>query len=286
MSNWYITPSHNDILHYGVLGMKWGVRRYQNKDGSLTSKGKEHYNQDNSNILKDKVKVEKTKLTTGQKVAIGAAAVAIAAAAIGGMYVYKKENLTTGPIQEFNYGKILDVNNMSDKSKTLQKGTTIQRISSKSVEDYAGEGKRIYASYLSKDKALYKAVMPEVLESWKRRGIVSGDSNTYVHTMKLAKDLKLASDKDIAEAYLKVTGRDKVDAGQLTTFMMNVDTRNPYAKSFIDELSNRGYDGMIDQNDKGWSKEPLIIFNPNNNIENHTSHKLSNIEKFISVLKT
>lgn len=31
------------LIHYGILGMKWGVRRYQNKDGSLTSAGKKRY---------------------------------------------------------------------------------------------------------------------------------------------------------------------------------------------------------------------------------------------------
>lgn len=33
----------NEFNHHGIKGMRWGVRRYQNKDGSLTSAGKKRY---------------------------------------------------------------------------------------------------------------------------------------------------------------------------------------------------------------------------------------------------
>lgn len=35
--------SDNYLQHFGIKGMKWGVRRYQNKDGTLTPNGKKRY---------------------------------------------------------------------------------------------------------------------------------------------------------------------------------------------------------------------------------------------------
>ena len=38
--------STSELYHWGIKGMKWGVRRYQNKDGTLTPAGKKRYAED------------------------------------------------------------------------------------------------------------------------------------------------------------------------------------------------------------------------------------------------
>lgn len=41
MSNYVVR--NGELYHWGIKGMKWGVRRYQNKDGTLTPAGEQHY---------------------------------------------------------------------------------------------------------------------------------------------------------------------------------------------------------------------------------------------------
>ena len=51
---------NTELYHWGIKGMKWGVRRYRNEDGSLTAAGKKRY-ADQEPVHEDYAKVHDNK---------------------------------------------------------------------------------------------------------------------------------------------------------------------------------------------------------------------------------
>ena len=60
---------HDELTHWGIKGQKWGQRRYQNKDGSLTPAGQKRYNKEVEKLKKEtaKVKAEQKALAIKKK---------------------------------------------------------------------------------------------------------------------------------------------------------------------------------------------------------------------------
>ena len=54
------TTESNYLMHYGVKGMQWGIRNYQNADGTLTAEGRAHYGMNSTRVGGHNVLYNKT----------------------------------------------------------------------------------------------------------------------------------------------------------------------------------------------------------------------------------
>ena len=144
--------SNSELYHHGVKGMKWGVRRYQNKDRSLTTSGKRRYSDEN--------KSSKKGLTDKQKraIKIGAAVTVTALVACGSYRLYKSGkldsliNVGNKKVDSiFNDKAGSDFRSMkwepSDKAKTISQKTGLKlKKTASSIEQSCKEANPDYDS--------------------------------------------------------------------------------------------------------------------------------------------
>lgn len=103
-----------DLYHHGILGMHWGIRRYQNEDGTLTAAGKERYNTDSG--FRKKIN-KKTKI----------------------------ENINKKQANNYNYTS--DVRNAVNKSYKNAIGAGMQTVSDEITSRFVGtKAKGIYGT--------------------------------------------------------------------------------------------------------------------------------------------
>lgn len=127
------------LEHHGIKGQKWGIRRYQNLDGTLTAEGRKHYN--SAGVVKRELNKTDKKLA---KYVSNAAE----------LKVQRGKNL--GEAANKNIDERVKVNNanMADANKRIDDLLAIAKergynISSKEVTRYAHAGRVVGASYMA-----------------------------------------------------------------------------------------------------------------------------------------
>jgi hypothetical protein len=169
----YTYPSY--LSHHGILGMHWGIRRFQRTDGSLTQKGKSR----RELYLEDKYKKEGlTSKESADQAAkkikaerVLAATAAVAATALIAYAAYKHYNFVA--------------------DKVIDKDTLIKTLSNNSNKDFS---KPFYGAINKYDISRYegfygKALNDKIIFNKKLDGV-------YQSTIKVQKPIKIASEKN------------------------------------------------------------------------------------------
>lgn len=306
--------NQNELYHHGIKGMRWGVRRFQNKDGTLTNAGKKRYDKD-SNPKKNLIQKHKEKLVQ-KYIEKGYSKSAAEVAAENRM----RAELVVGTVAAVSVAiiatKAATRIGQDYCDKVIKSGVKIQNIGANRKATF--KDSPFYAAINRNDKRAYGAMYPH-----EKRGMASkhlGYDGIYNNTIKITKDVKRASVKNARKAlYDKMNSDPKFKKEVIETLKSTAYGKdaaslfksNPSKfydkfnqalathefqskglhKQFYSELEKRGYNAILDINDtrysgySGIAKAPTIFFG-NDGWEKIASRKLSdqeidkNLEKY------
>ena len=288
--------SSDELYHWGIKGQKWGVRRYQNKDGTLTPAGKKRYSDDSGDISEPKkskhrlaleAKFKKAGLSDEEAakqadkrirtekilVAVGATTVAATTAYVVHKHLKEKSDsyIKAGDslqrIEMTGDGKLHDVfyaaNDKSDKTKYAgMLGYTRQQQVGKAYMMDIGVQNDIKVAGRGKSLDTFKKLYNSDADF---RKVVDGAANTNIHGGN-------AAGGNIKKLY------DNFNSKMVDANVKN----NSAANKFFDSLKSEGYGAIKDVNDMKFSgynaKNPLIVFGQSNNLAVKTVKEMSKDE--------
>lgn len=262
MSKVYLVCSREELYHHGIKGQRWGIRRFQNADGSLKAAGRKRYGVEDTrgDYNTDSKKSDTSKSSDGteskeykkaklaRNLAIGAAAVAGAAVLAYGASQYVKNH----------------------KDLVIEGGEALQRITTQ--EEGSNLYDNFYAAVGKHDMDRYKAYMPKFHLNEREGGEHLIKQLEAKSTMKIAAPKNAEkifnqlreSDPSFKKAFNSwgVTNYEEFNQN-IVNYRLDANSQKNFNK-FRDAMEKAGYAGVIDVNDRKYSgyaaKNPAVIF--------------------------
>jgi hypothetical protein len=240
----YILTSNGGLYHHGVKGQKWGVRRYQNKDGSLTAAGKKRAQNtrsegrlisvDDGFVLKKGTRVQ--RVSTDQEERIGA-------------YTYVSFSKHDNEFYNKYFTENLD---FADPTNTIYRNSLVTTADLKIPS--RDTNKRIFTE-------VYKELTNDLVEAMadsRRISDISYDPRNYqfkAHSEKYNGDYRRAF-ADAVEyyrgRYANMTVKQLQDDAYYDFMHMIGNCGNriaPIRQAYFDKLKSEGYNAILDDND-------------------------------------
>lgn len=253
--------SRDYLKHYGIKGQKWGVRRYQNKDGTLTSAGKNRLKgaRMKSDLVREQLGVD----------------------------IPKKKFVT-------------QIHDDTSKDLIVSKGQKVNHVTPNDFKSLR-EGQDLYISATETDKNIYRSYLTLMLKhkgfgmnspikeiEFSLKEDLKSPSNSrqkkiFEQTYQKNKDV---FDKDLKDYYSKHKNKP---ADMYDAFIKSLDGKGESKAIFYSAMKDQGYNAILDQHDvnESWmaAKRPLIVMDALNTLGDMKVKDISNDDILESLKK-